>query len=338
MLSTSSQLELTPDMGICRLVNGMWQVSGAHGRIDPAAALRNMFDYFDAGLTTWDLADHYGPAEDLIGIFRHELLNKRGREALVQVRAFTKWVPQPMRMTRQVVDQAIDRSRQRMNTETLDLLQFHWWEYADPGYLDALHLLMGLKSEGKIRHLGLTNFDTAHLRTIVESGVEVVSHQVQFSLIDRRPEVRMIPYCRERSIWLLPYGTLCGGLLSEAYLNRPEPRRNELNTASLQKYKQMIDLWGGWGLFQQLLHVLDGISHKHGASIANVATRFILDRPMVAAVIIGARLGVTDHRDDNVRLFDLVLDAEDRAALDAMLARSNDLFRSIGDCGDEYRR
>jgi aryl-alcohol dehydrogenase-like predicted oxidoreductase len=338
MLSASSQLDLTQDMSICRLVNGMWQVSGAHGRIDLARALRNMFDYFDAGLTTWDLADHYGPAEDLIGMFRRELLSKRGRDTLVRVRAFTKWVPQPMRMTHRVVDQAINRSLQRMNTETLDLLQFHWWEYADPGYLDALHLLMGLKSEGKIRHLGLTNFDTAHLRTIVESGIEVVSNQVQFSLIDRRPEVQMIPYCRERGIWLLPYGTLCGSLMSEAYLNRPEPRRNELNTASLQKYKQMIDLWGGWGLFQELLHVLDGIAHKHGASIANVATRFILDRPMVAGVIIGARLGMTDHRDDNVRSFDLVLDAEDRAALDGILARSNDLFHSIGDCGDEYRR
>ena len=66
-LPTESQFQFTPDMRICRILNGMWQVSGAHGRIDPQAAVQNMFDYLDAGFTTWDLADHYGPAEDFIG-------------------------------------------------------------------------------------------------------------------------------------------------------------------------------------------------------------------------------------------------------------------------------
>ena len=90
-----------------------------------------------------------------------------------------------MRMTRDVVEQAIDRSLRRMNIDTLDLLQFHWWDYTDAGDLEALHFLTELKTAGKIRHLALTNFDTAHMRTIVESGIEVVSNQVPFSLIDR---------------------------------------------------------------------------------------------------------------------------------------------------------
>ena len=332
------QFDLTPDLRICRIVNGMWQVSGAHGPIEPAAALRNMLDYFDAGLTTWDLADHYGPAEDFIGAFRRELSARRGAGALAKLHAFTKWVPQPGRVSRNAVQAAVDLSLRRMNVERLDLLQFHWWEYDDPAYLDALHFLMELKTEGKLRHLALTNFDTAHVRTIVESGIEVVSNQIQFSLIDRRPEVKMIPYCAAHGIWLLPYGTLCGGLLSEAYLGKPEPRGAALNTASLQKYKRMIDAWGGWELFQQLLRTLEGIAQRYEASIANVATRYVLDEPTVAGVIVGARLGVSDHRDDNVRAFDLELTADDRAAIDAVLARSNDLFRIIGDCGDEYRR
>ena len=67
---TLNRLQLTPDMSICRILNGMWQVSGGHGRIDPSAAVKNMFHYFDAGFTTWDLADHYGPAEDLMGRFQ----------------------------------------------------------------------------------------------------------------------------------------------------------------------------------------------------------------------------------------------------------------------------
>src|SRR3954468_2358768 len=133
-----SQFQFTPDLRICRLLNGMWQVSGAHGRINPQAALQNMLEYHDAGFTTWDLADHYGPAEDFVGAFRRALAADRGEAALDQVQALTKWVPPPERMTRQSVEENVAISRRRMGMDRLDLLQFHWWEYAHLGYLDAL--------------------------------------------------------------------------------------------------------------------------------------------------------------------------------------------------------
>jgi len=336
-LPPSSTVQFTPDLRICRILNGMWQVSGAHGRIDPTAAVRNMFDYLDAGFTTWDLADHYGPAEDFIGEFCRQLTASRGREALASIQAFTKWVPEPGRMTRRIVEDNIARSLRRMDVETLDLLQFHWWEYDNPAYLEALAFLAQLRDEGKIRHLALTNFDTAHLKIISEHGIRVVSNQVQYSLVDLRPEVQMVPFCQEQNIQLLTYGTVCGGLLAEKYLGQPEPGYGALNTASLRKYKQMIDAWGGWELFQEMLYVLKQIADKHGVSIANVAVRAILDRPAVAGVIVGVRLGVADHRGDNARVFDFTLDDEDRAQIQAVLNKSRDLYRLIGDCGDEYR-
>jgi len=246
----------TPDLTICRLLNGMWQVSGAHGRIDPQGAIASMVEYFDAGYTTWDLADHYGPAEDFIGAFRRQLVATRGEAALSQVQAFTKWVPRPGPMPRSLVESSIDRSRQRMDTPCLDLLQFHWWDYGDPAYLDALKHMVDLQREGKIRHLALTNFDTEHLQIILDSGIPIVSNQVQYSLVDRRPEVYMAKLCQARGVHLLTYGTLCGGFLSDRYLGKPEPRRGELATVSQQKYKRMIDAWGGWGLFQDLLKTL----------------------------------------------------------------------------------
>jgi aryl-alcohol dehydrogenase-like predicted oxidoreductase len=325
-------------MRICRLLNGMWQVSGAHGRIHPQAALQNMFDYHDAGFTTWDLADHYGPAEDFIGEFRRQLAATRGPGALTTMQAFTKWVPQPGPMTRPIVEHNVAISLRRMGVETLDLLQFHWWDYEDPAYLAALTHLSHLRDTGKLKHLALTNFDTAHLRTITEHGIRVVSNQVQYSLIDLRPEVRMVPFCQEYNMTLLTYGTLCGGLLSDAYLGQPEPRSAALNTASLRKYKQMIDAWGGWALFQELLQVLKQIADQHGVSLANVAVRYILERPMVAGVIVGVRLGVTDHRTDNARVFEFTLTPEDHARIRTVLVRSRDLYHLIGDCGDEYRR
>lgn len=337
-LPPQSRLQLTPDLNICRVLNGMWQVSGAHGRIDPNNAIQTMFKYMDAGFTTWDLADHYGPAEDFIGEFRRQLIATRGKQALEQVQAFTKWVPRPTKMSRKLVEDNINISLRRMGVESLDLMQFHWWEYRDKGYLDALKYMTELQAEGKIKHLALTNFDTEHLQIIVESGIKIVSNQVQFSIIDLRPEIEMIPFCQKHNIKLLTYGTLCGSLLSEKYLGISEPNTFLLNTASLRKYKNMIDSWGNWKLFQQLLNTLKQIADKHHVSLPNVALRYILDKPAVAGVIAGARLGVSEHIQDTSKVFNFQLDQNDYQQIEEITKQSRDLFRTIGDCGDEYRR
>ena len=336
-LPPSSRFPLASDLEICQILNGMWQVSGAHGAIDPARAVTEMFLYHDAGFATWDLADHYGPAEDFIGAFRRHFASERGEERLAEIQALTKWVPHPGPMTRQVVEAAVGVSLRRMGVPSLDLLQFHWWDYDDERYLDALRHLADLREEGKIRHLALTNFDTARLDVIARHGVRVVSNQVQFSLVDRRPEARMAEWCGAHGVGLLAYGSLLGGLLSERWLGQAEPGRARLTTASLQKYKRMIDGWGGWDLFQELLAALQSVADRHGCSLANIGARYVLDRPAVAGVIVGARLGVAQHIADNARVFDLALDSDDLAAIERILAKGGDLMRLIGDCGDEYR-
>lgn len=315
----------------------MWQVAGGHGYIDHELAIADMMKYHEAGFTTWDLADIYGPAEDFIGQFRRKLLAIKGEEELDKIRALTKWVPQPGRITRSIVNESIDRSLHRMGVSMVDLLQFHWWDYNNPYYMDALKYLSDLRDEGKIKHIGLTNFDTERLQIMIDSDLQIVSNQVQYSIIDRRPEVKMIPFCLENNISLLCYGSICGGLMSERYLGRMQPSTTELNTLSLQKYKKMIDAWGGWSLFQELLSTLKRIAQKHNVTIANVAARYILDKSAVAGVIIGVRLGIVDHRTSNTQVFNFIMDKSDCEAIDAVCAKSNNLFEIIGDCGDEYR-
>ena len=329
--------QLSSDLTICRIVNGMWQVAGGHGQIDHELAMADMLRYHDAGFTTWDLADIYGPAEDFIGDFRRRLSKAKGKEELDKIQSFTKWVPQPSRITRSMVNSSIETSIRRMDVSSLDLLQFHWWEYNNPYYMDALKYLSDLRDKGSIKHLGLTNFDTDHLQIITDSGVPIASNQVQYSIIDRRPEVKMIPFCRKHNISLLTYGSICGGLLSERYVGKPEPSITDLNTLSLQKYKKMIDTWGNWNLFQRLLLVLDNIAKKHRASIANVATNYILSKATVAGVTIGARLGIIDHIDDNSNVFNFNLDDSDLESIDQVCENANNLYEIIGDCGEEYR-
>jgi len=326
-----------PDLKVCRILNGMWQVAGGHGYIDHEKAVEDMIKYHDSGFTTWDLADIYGPAEDLIGEFRRRLLKLRGKGELDRIQALTKWVPHPGKITRTAVIENIQKSLNRMNVSSIDLLQFHWWDYNNPYYMDALKYLTDLKDNGIIKNIGLTNFDTERLQIMMDADLPIVSNQIQYSIIDRRPEVKMIPFCQKQGISLLAYGSLCGGLMSDRYFGREKPSIGELDTLSLRKYYQMIEAWGGWNLFQELLSNLNAIAQKYNVSIANIATRYILDSSTVAGVIIGARLGIVDHRVSNEQVFNLKLGRSDLDAIDAVCKKSNYLFEMIGDCGDEYR-
>ena len=136
---------------------------------------------------------------------------------------------------------------------------------------------------------------------------------------------------------ILAYGTLLGGLLTEKYLGKTEPTRADLDTYSLQKYMNMIDAWGGWELFQELLSTLDKIAKKYDVQIANIATRFVLDKPSVAGTIIGSRLGLSDHIEQNTKTFSLKLQNDDYENIKIVTSKANDLFESLGDCGGEYR-
>ncbi|KAK9122744.1 hypothetical protein Sjap_012346 [Stephania japonica] len=325
---------------ICRVLNGMWQTSGGWGRIDRVEAVDAMLSYADSGLSTFDMADHYGPAEDLYGIFINRVRRERPPEFLEQVKGLTKWVPPPVKMTSSFVRDNINVSRKRMDVDSLDMLQFHWWDYSNPGYLDALKHLTDLKEEGKIKTVALTNFDTERLQIILENGIPVVSNQVQYSVVDMRPQQRMAELCQLTGVKLITYGTVMGGLLSEKFLdtNLSIPFAGPpLNTPSLQKYKRMVDAWGGWNLFQGLLRTLKEVATKHGVSIPTVAVRYILDQPCVAGSMIGVRLGLSEHIQDANAVFSLVLDEDDVNRIQEVSRKGKDLQTFIGDCGDEYR-
>ncbi|KAI5073543.1 hypothetical protein GOP47_0011556 [Adiantum capillus-veneris] len=308
---------------------GLWQVAGGHGKINLEKAVQEMKVYAEAGFFAFDLADIYGPSEDLYGRFMKE------KNDGVCSYGFTKLVPRPGPMTKHLVEMSINGSMQKMGVSSLDMVQFHWWDYEDERYLDAVKALAELKEEGKIVEVALTNFDTYHMNKILSSGCPIVSNQVAYSIIDTRPEKKMVPWCLQNNIKLLAYGTLLGGFLAEKYIGKIEPKRYELNTSSLAKYKYVIDQWGSWRLFQELLLVLKGIADKYGVSISNIAMRYIADKPVVGSVVVGARLSIAEHIADNALTFSFPgLDASDLSMIHAVVHKGKPL---VGDCGDEYR-
>lgn len=317
-------------LDISRLLCGLWQVADLEKggeTLDPERGADALQAYAKAGFDTFDMADHYGSAEIITG----RLLARypTGKRPL----AFTKWCPEPGPMTADVVRKGVQERLDRLRVDRVDLLQFHWWSFEHPAWLDALHEMARLRQEGLIGAIGVTNFDAAHLALALADGIPLASNQVSFSLIDRRAAGALSEVCSRSGVRLFAYGTLCGGFLADKWLGAPEP--TSIPDWSRSKYKRFIDAAGGWGAFQGLLAAAGEIARKHKVSISNVATRWVLEHQAVAAAIIGARLGESEHRDDNLKVFSLALNEEDKARLEAAFAGTQPI---PGDCGDEYRR
>lgn len=317
------------------VITGLWQVADLErggADLDRQTAADELLDYMQDGFTCFDMADHYGSAELIAGVARSQWLEINGisdnRPTLL-----TKWCPQPHECTVQAVREGIQARRDRLGVDTLDLLQLHWWSFDHPGYIDVMDTLMLLKQEGWIRHIGLTNFDADHLKVLLSCGHEIATNQVCLSVLDPRALGNLSELCMASGTRLLAYGTLAGGFLGEHWLGKPEPKA--VSDWSKMKYQRFINAVGGWSTFQQVLQTLDQIATKHRVSISNVASRWVLDQPAVAGVIVGARLTERQHRDNNKALLSIKLDQQDHD----LIARCITQLSPIpGDCGTEYRR
>jgi len=314
---------LTKDYSISNIIKGGWHLSGGHGPVNEAEAIQDMRSFVEAGITTFDCADIYTGVEQLIGKFLHTERDAFASGNLAPVQIHTKYVPDYDvlgTIKKSDTEAIIDRSLKRLGVEQLDLVQFAWWDYQFPRYIETAIHLHELQSAGKIRHIGVTNFDAAHLKEIIDAGVPVISNQVQYSVLDHRPERDMNQLAIEAGFSYLCYGVIAGGFLSDRYLNTSSPSE-PLENRSLTKYRLIIEEYGGYDLFQSLLSKLHIIARKHKAGIAEVAARYMLQKPLVGGIIIGARN--RNHLDKLSKIQSFTLDQDDLSVIEEMTKKSN---------------
>ena len=326
------KVDLLPGYQISPVIKGGWQLSAGHSldrTIEEVNAISDTVSFIESGISTLDFGDIYVGVEELVGKALTRLTEKHGESARDMVQLHTKYVPNEKALANfdiSDVSKIVDRSLSRLGVEQVDLVQFHWWKYEESGYMDAIAELFTLKNKGKIRHVGITNFDLSHTREFTEAGFKPASTQVQYSLLDRRVENGLGEYCLENGIGIIAFGTVAGGFISEKYLGKREP--DEYATRSNIKYKLIIDDFGGWELFQELLVVLDQIAKDHGSDIASISSAWSLQRPGVKAVIVGARN--LDHLNHNLEIPGIVFSAEELKSIDRVLNQST------GPEGDVY--
>ena len=307
--SVIPKISLAKGFEISRIIKGGWQLSSGHRGHLEADPVQDMMAFAEAGITTFDCADIYTGVEELIGKFLREW--KRQKSEITPVRVLTKFVPDADALgtlDKNYVSRIIERSLKRLGVEQLDMVQFSWWDYHVDRYVETAGYLCDLQKEGKIELISATNFNTEATTKLLKAGVPLKTIQLQYSLLDSRPEKALSELCLKNDIKLLCYGTVAGGFISNKWLGKPEPK-DSFENRSLIKYKLMIDETGGWEKFQNLLETLSGIAKKYNVSITNVVGKYILGRPATGSLIIGA--ATANHLKENLQTFQFNLDESD---------------------------
>lgn len=289
---------MNKEIKIPTIIRGCWQLASGHSQKN--ADIEPILNAIENGFSTFDCADIYLGVEELLGRASQAVPEKK-------LRIHTKFVPDLDRLQnidRNYVETIIDRSRQRLQVDCIDLVQFHWWDWEVKNYFSTMEILSELKSKGKIAEIGLTNVNRRYLEEFAER-FDIHSLQIQVSLFDKRVERGIGELCQKKNIKIFAYGSLLGGFLSEKWLMKEEPELSQLANRSLVKYKLLIDAACEWKEFQRRLTILSEMAAKYQCDIASIAVAALLQGKQVDAAIVG--LSSQNFASQNRRLANLPL-------------------------------
>src|SRR5690242_21236831 len=287
------------------------------GSTDVGDARHQVDQCLDAGINLIDTADVYsgGLAEDIVG----EVLKGRRDEVLVatKVRMPMGRGPNDAGLSRHHVISGCEASLRRLGTDHIDLYQVHEWDGQTPleETLQALDLLV---VSGKVRYVGASNYASWQLMKALGTAERLslpqfVSQQIYYSLQAREAEYELIPLAVDQGLGVLVWSPLAGGLLSGKYRRGQQPPEGsrgltDWNEPPVHDRDKLYDT----------VEVLVEVGRDRGVSAAQVALAYLLGRPAVTSLVVGARTG--EQLADNLAAADLKLTDEERARLDAVSA------------------
>jgi aryl-alcohol dehydrogenase-like predicted oxidoreductase len=287
------------------------------GSTDVQQARRQVDTCLDAGVNLIDTADVYsdGQAEEIVG----QVLRGRRDKLLLatKVRMSMGSGPNDAGLSRHHIISGCEASLRRLGTDHIDLYQVHEWDGQTP-IEETLRALDDLVSSGKVRYIGASNYAgwqlTKALGIAERHGLHrFVSQQIYYSLQARDAEYELVPVSVDQGLGILIWSPLAGGLLSGKYRRGVEAPAGSRHLGDWHE-PPIYDQDKLYDTIEALVEIADG----HGASAAQVALAWLLGRPAVTSLIVGAR---TDEQlADNLKAADLTLSADERAKLDAVSA------------------
>ncbi len=282
------------------------------GNLDVDAARRVLDRCVDAGVNLVDTADIYsnGASEEIVG----EIVKGQREELLLATKCRFRSEPgaNGAGSSRHHIVRSLEASLRRLGTDYIDIYQLHGWDGQTP-VEETLSALDSLVQEGKVRYIGCSNYSAWHLMKSLgvadrQGWQPFVSHQIYWSLIGRDAEVELVPAALDQGLGILVWSPLAGGLLTGKY------RRDEKPAAGA---RHLTD-WNEPPIYDEgkvydVIDVVVSVAAARGVPPAQVALAWLLARPGVSSVIVGARN--EDQMSQTLPSADLVLEPEEMKQL-----------------------
>lgn len=271
------------DLDVSVVGLGTWAIGGEFfGKVDDKESIRAIHGAIESGINLIDTAPPYGSghSEEVVG----QAIKDRRHSVVLATKVGT--YKENGNFIRSLepdsIRQQLEASLRRLQVDVIDLYQIHWPD-PDTPLEESLEELIRLKEEGKFRYLGVSNFNVQQMEKVREM-TELTSLQPHYSLLERKAESSLLPYCEKRNIGVLSYGTLAGGILTGKYKEIPDFEEGDERGSFYRYFREPL-----WNRIQDLLDVMRGIAAEHNSPVAQVAINWSIQQEGVTSALVGAK-------------------------------------------------
>ena len=305
------------DLEVFPIAFGAWQLGGEWGEFDQDEGVAAIHHARELGVNLFDTAQGYGfgASERLLGSALRDDLDNSRDEVVIATKGGLRMTDDGLvrDSSPDWLRRGVDESLQALGIDHVDLYQVHWPDLKVP-FAETAGALQGLVDEGKIRHVGVSNFDASQMAEFGRTR-PVETLQPPYDLFRRDIEAEILPYCREHDVGVLVYGPLAHGLLTGAM--------DENTTFAPDDWRSGAPFFKGQG-FRRNVQVVRGLerfaSEQLGVSVSRLAIAWTLANPAVHAAIVGARS--PKHIEDSIAAAELDLSEADLERIDEIMAGS----------------